>query len=70
MLPQLKQSPLAAETDTQLEWLLCLTAALQASQQQTAEFLPEPRLPAGPVSLRGLQALPKRRPRAGRNRAA
>jgi len=70
MLPQPKQSSHATEADSELEWLLCLAAALQAPQQQTAQFSAERRSPPRPAFLRGLQALFKGRRRVGHNRAA
>ena len=57
MLSELNQSPVAAQSDAEFEWLLCLAAAQQAPQQGPATFAIERRLPPKPTFLPGLHAL-------------
>lgn len=70
MLSEPNQSPLATQSDAELECYLCLAAALQALQQRPAKFAAERRPPHDPTFLRGLQALLKGLRRAERNRTA
>jgi hypothetical protein len=59
MLP--KSSPsLRASPDAELEWLLCLAAALQARQKQPANSAAEYQSPPASMIRRKLRALLKR----------
>jgi hypothetical protein len=54
MLPQPNPSFCATEGDAELEWLLCLAAAIQAREQQAAKPAAERQPPPEPTFLSGL----------------
>ena len=59
MLPQSNPSFFTTSDDTELEWLLCLAAAMQAREKQTAKSADESQPSPEPKHLRGLQGFLK-----------
>ena len=70
MPPKPSQPFSATQSDAELEWLLCLAAALQTHQREFSKPTVERLPPPGPSFLRGLQTLLKGLRRPERTRAA
>ncbi len=70
MVPQPKQSSAATPSDAEFEWLLCLAAAMQAREQESAKIATGDRPAPQPRFLHVLRALVKGLHKPQRNRAA
>jgi hypothetical protein len=70
MLPQPNTSFFPTPDDSELEWLLCLAAAVQAREKQQAELAAKDEPTSEPTFLRSLQALLKGLRKSERIRAA
>jgi hypothetical protein len=70
MLPQPKQPSSPTLNDAELEWLLCLAAARQARELQSAKIATGHHHAPQPRFLHGLRALVKGLHKPQRNRVA